>query len=105
MDSYDTSNNPEGRNQHKDCPRKNDQLIKQILTQYHHNGITDRKKISHLLKVEHGITMRSAQSTHLLPVSTKRQLVLDQLAQDPLHRCGPHLVREAIMADTGHLLM
>ncbi|KAG1758415.1 hypothetical protein EDD22DRAFT_981416 [Suillus occidentalis] len=93
-----------GRNQHKDCSRKNDQLIKQILTQYHHDGITDRKKISRLLKVEHGVTM-SAQSTHLLPVSTKRQLVLDQLAQDPLHRRGPCLVWEAIMTDMGHLLM
>ncbi|KAG2032503.1 hypothetical protein BDR03DRAFT_985638 [Suillus americanus] len=83
---------------------QNDQLIKQILTQYHHNGITDRKKISRLLKMEHGVTM-SAQSTHSLPVSTKQQLVLDQLAQDPLHHRGPRLVQEAIMADTGHLLM
>ncbi|KAG2340669.1 hypothetical protein BDR05DRAFT_950211 [Suillus weaverae] len=65
MDSYDTLNNPEGRNQHKDCPRKNDQLIKQILTQYHHDSIMDRKKISHLLKVEHGVTMREFFSPNL----------------------------------------
>jgi hypothetical protein len=37
---------------------KNDQLIQEILTQYHHDGITDRKKISHLLEAEHGVTMR-----------------------------------------------
>ncbi|KAG2063268.1 hypothetical protein BDR04DRAFT_1164010 [Suillus decipiens] len=47
-------NNPEGRNQHRHCPPKNDQLIRQILTQYHHDGITDRKKISRLLEAEHG---------------------------------------------------
>ncbi|KAG1748682.1 hypothetical protein EDB19DRAFT_1905026 [Suillus lakei] len=113
------SHNPEGRNQHIHCPPKNDKLIQQILTQYHRDGITDRKKISRLLKAEHGVTMSeatvahrrqqfgllgSAQSTHSLAGSIKRQLVLDQLAQDPLHRRGPRLVREAIMADTGHLL-
>ncbi|KAG2071082.1 hypothetical protein BDR04DRAFT_1154685 [Suillus decipiens] len=79
-------NNPEDRNQHKHCPPKNDQLIWQILTQYHCDGITDRKKISCLLEAEHGVTMSeatvtchwqqfgllgSAQSTHLLPSSTK----------------------------------
>ncbi|KAG1741481.1 uncharacterized protein EDB91DRAFT_1237141 [Suillus paluster] len=98
---------------------QNDQLIKQILTQYHRDGIMDRKKISCLLKAEHGVTMSeatvarcwqqfgllgSAQSTHSLPGPTKRQLVLNQLAQDPLHCRGPRLVCEAIMADTGHLL-
>ncbi|KAG1852177.1 hypothetical protein F4604DRAFT_1518149, partial [Suillus subluteus] len=46
----------------------------------------------------------SGQLTRLLPGSTKWQLVLDQLARDPLHRRGPRLVREAIVADTGHLL-
>jgi len=46
----------------------------------------------------------SSQLMCSLPDSTKWQLVLDQLAQDPLHRRGPRLVREAILADTGHLL-
>ncbi|KAG1845558.1 hypothetical protein F4604DRAFT_1662541 [Suillus subluteus] len=111
--------NPEGRNQHGQCPPKSDQFVQKVLTQYHHDNITNRKKISHLLKAEHGITMSEAtvsrrrqqfgllgsnQSTRSLPNSTKRQLVLDQLAQDPLHRRGPRLVREAIVADTGNLL-
>ncbi|KAJ8579873.1 hypothetical protein M405DRAFT_869891 [Rhizopogon salebrosus TDB-379] len=125
-DSFDESQppstripNPEGRNQHGQCPPKNNQLIQKILTQYHCDNITDRKKISRLLKAEHGIIMSeatvarrrrqfgllgSSQLTRSLPDSTKRQLVLDQLAQDPLHRRGPRLVREAIVADTGNLL-
>lgn len=37
---------------------KNDQFIQKVLTQYHYDNITNRKKISHLLKAEHGITMR-----------------------------------------------
>ncbi|OAX30661.1 hypothetical protein K503DRAFT_191331 [Rhizopogon vinicolor AM-OR11-026] len=91
-----TPNNPEGRNQRKRCliAPKNDQSIQQILAQYHRDGITDREKISRLLKAEHGVTMSeatvarrrqqfgllgSAQSTYSLPGSTKRQLVLDQL--------------------------
>ncbi|KAG1859675.1 hypothetical protein F4604DRAFT_1588966 [Suillus subluteus] len=99
--------------------QKNDPFIWQILTQYHHDNITNRTKISCLLQAEHGIIMseatvvqhrqqfgllESGQLTCSLPGSTKRQLVLDQLAQDPLHHCGPHLVQEAIVADTGHLL-
>jgi len=37
---------------------KNDQFIQKILTQYHCDNLTDRKKISRLLKAEHGIIMR-----------------------------------------------
>ncbi|KAG1880083.1 hypothetical protein F4604DRAFT_1578883 [Suillus subluteus] len=107
--------NPEGKNQYQHCSSRNDSLIQQILTQYHRDNITNRAKISHLLEAEHSITMSEAtvaqcrkqfgllgsgQLTRLLPDSTKQQLVLDQLAQDPLHHCGPCLVREAIMADT-----
>lgn len=111
--------NPEGKNQYQHCPRKNDPFIRQILTQYHRDNNTNRTKISRLLQAEHGIVMSEAtvarrrqqfgllgsgQLTRSLPGSTKRQLVLDQLARDPLHRRGPRLVREAIVADTGHLL-
>ncbi|KAG1844733.1 hypothetical protein C8R48DRAFT_617819 [Suillus tomentosus] len=111
--------NPEGKNQYQHCPRKNDPFIQRILTQYHHDNITNRSKISRLLQAEHGIVMSEAtvarcrqqfgllgsgQLTRLLPQSIKPQLVLDQLARDPLHHCGPRLVREAIVADTGNLL-
>ncbi|KIK32618.1 hypothetical protein CY34DRAFT_18913 [Suillus luteus UH-Slu-Lm8-n1] len=111
--------NPEGKNQYQHCPRKNDPFLQKILTQYHHDNITNRSKISRLLQAEHGIVMSEAtvarrrqqfgllgsgQLTRLLPRSIKRQLVLDQLARDPLHRRGPRLVREAIVADTGNLL-
>ncbi|KAG2144454.1 uncharacterized protein EDB93DRAFT_1251690 [Suillus bovinus] len=97
----------------------NDPFLWKILTQYHHDNITNRSKISCLLQAEHGIVMSEAtvvrrrqqfgllgsgQLTCLLPRSIKQQLVLDQLAQDPLHRRGPHLVREAIVVDTGNLL-
>jgi hypothetical protein len=37
---------------------KDNQFIQKILTQYHCDNITDRKKISRLLKAEHGIIMR-----------------------------------------------
>jgi len=79
LEGDDTSThvpNPEGRNQHQHCREqrhlnllhfidlyivtapKSDQFIQQIITQYHRDNITDRKKISRLLKAEHGITMR-----------------------------------------------
>ncbi|KAG2068314.1 hypothetical protein BDR04DRAFT_1024888, partial [Suillus decipiens] len=99
--------NPKGKNQYQHCSSKNDRLIQQILTQCHCDNITNRAKISHLLEAEHGITMSEAtvarcwkqfgllgsgQLTCSLPDSTRWQLVLDQLAQDPLHRHSPCLV-------------
>ncbi|KAG2140218.1 uncharacterized protein EDB93DRAFT_1241888 [Suillus bovinus] len=116
--------NPEGKNQYQHCPLirywvVTDPFLQKILTQYHHDNITNRSKISRLLQAEHGIVMSEAtvarcqqqfgllgsgQLTCLLPWSIKRQLVLDQLARDPLHCRGPRLVREAIVADTGNLL-
>jgi hypothetical protein len=68
--------NPTGKNQHTDCracwivsnrcilltakpiASKGDSHVKEILTEYHRRGITDRVMISELLLVEHGIKMR-----------------------------------------------
>jgi hypothetical protein len=43
----------------------------------------------------------SRTATRDTPTSTKRQLVLDQMAKDPTSRKGPRLIREAIMFDSG----
>ncbi|KAF9229380.1 hypothetical protein BS17DRAFT_805109 [Gyrodon lividus] len=98
--------NPKGKNQHKDCSSKDDPRINRLLS-------------IQMLQAEHGIHMSeatvsrwrkdlglmgSSKITCSLPESMKRQLVLDQLAQDPLSRHGPRLVWEAIVAETGFLL-
>lgn len=43
----------------------------------------------------------SSVSTARLADKEKMQLVLDQMAQDPLSRQGPNSVREGILFDTG----
>ncbi|EGO28876.1 hypothetical protein SERLADRAFT_366542 [Serpula lacrymans var. lacrymans S7.9] len=47
----------------------------------------------------------STNTTKALTVLQKRQLVMDQLAQDPLNCCGPCIICEAIVAETGYLLI
>ncbi|KAH7902877.1 hypothetical protein BJ138DRAFT_976169, partial [Hygrophoropsis aurantiaca] len=111
--------NPKGTNQHKLCPPTDDERVADILRAYHRRNISDRKLISKLLRAEHKIVMSEATvarrkkklglngsrlTTSALPESTKRQLVLDQLAKDPLNRRGPRLVKEAIAATSGQHL-
>ena len=43
----------------------------------------------------------SGLTTKKMPNEVKRQLVLDQIADDPMSRQGPKLVRESIMRSTG----
>ncbi|KIJ48438.1 hypothetical protein M422DRAFT_247775 [Sphaerobolus stellatus SS14] len=122
-DSNDTTSslnpfnrNPKGKNQHMHCPPKKDQTIIDILIEYQRRNITNRKTISELLFAEHGIHMSvatvarrrkeaglkaSGAITNSLPATVKQQLVLDQMAADPLSRRGPRTVREAIVNATG----
>ncbi|EGN91665.1 hypothetical protein SERLA73DRAFT_157463 [Serpula lacrymans var. lacrymans S7.3] len=119
-----------GQNQYKNCRiyiafmmmegPKDDQHVNAILTQYHHDNITGRKLISKLLASEHGISMSEAtvarrrlqlgllgstNTIKALTVLQKRQLVMDQLAQDPLNCCGPCIICEAIVAETEMVLL
>ncbi|KAG1736188.1 hypothetical protein EDB19DRAFT_1896103 [Suillus lakei] len=113
------STNPSGRNQHKDCSPKGDHKVADLLCEYHWRNISDHKLISKLLQAEHSIKMSEATVAHcrrelglfgscstaaLLPEVTKCQLVLDQLADDPSGRCGPHIVKELIANKTGVML-
>ncbi|KAF8495823.1 hypothetical protein JB92DRAFT_3099800 [Gautieria morchelliformis] len=108
--------NPEGRNQHKDCSAPDDERINALLVEYHQRGHVSGKQISKLLWAEHGIKMSRATvdrrrsalelkssgiTTSSLPVMVKRQLVLDQMAQDPTCRRGPKLLVEAIAREHG----
>ncbi|KAG1871660.1 hypothetical protein F4604DRAFT_1881097 [Suillus subluteus] len=98
---------------------KGDHKVADLLYEYHRRNISDRKLISKLLQAEHGIKMSEATvarrrrelglfDSHLtaaqLPKVTKRQLMLDQLADDPSGRCGPRVVKELIVNKTGVML-
>jgi len=108
--------NPNGNNQHKDCPSSDDGRVADILREYHRRNITDKKLISKLLLAEHGIHMSAATVTRrrrflglhgsrttsrTLPVTTKRQLILDQMAKDPTRRQGPDSIKERIAFEQG----
>ncbi|RDB20146.1 hypothetical protein Hypma_013119 [Hypsizygus marmoreus] len=110
------NNNPRGKNQHKDCPPSDDPRVPELLRAYQRKGIFDRKRISSLLRSEHGIKMSestvarrrrelglrgSGRTTQELPDSVKRQLVLDQLAKDPTGKIGAATVKTRIFRDTG----
>ena len=43
----------------------------------------------------------SGATTRDMPLSQKRQLVLDQLANDPSSQKGPRMIKELITHDTG----
>lgn len=43
----------------------------------------------------------SGATTQEMPLPEKRQLVLDELAKDPLGRKGPEAIKEAISLNTG----
>ncbi|GJJ10097.1 hypothetical protein Clacol_004323 [Clathrus columnatus] len=107
--------NPTGHNQYQNCSPRDDPVVSSYLIEYHRHGITNRKAISQLLNADHGITMSevtvarrrkqlnlyaSGHTTQFLSGTTKRQLVLDQLAVDPTNRQGPKIIREAIANST-----
>ncbi|KAJ7592636.1 hypothetical protein C8J56DRAFT_929099 [Mycena floridula] len=110
------NNNPTGINQYKDCAPQDCERTKAALWKYHRAGITDKHKISALLKADHDITLSASSVTRRkkdwgikgsrvtmneLPETTKRQLVLDQMAQDPAGNRGPRTVKEGIARQTG----
>ncbi|KAF5318561.1 hypothetical protein D9619_010793 [Psilocybe cf. subviscida] len=110
------SNNPTGRNQHKDCPSKDDNDVNEIITRYHREGITGRELISELLREKHGIHMSQAtvarrfralglkgagKTTKELPEEEGRQLVADQMALDPSRHQGAVTIRESLAQRTG----
>ncbi|KAM5544110.1 hypothetical protein V8D89_002296 [Ganoderma adspersum] len=108
--------NPQGNNQHKDCPPKGDPALEAALREYQRRNVTSKETIKHLLYAEHGIKISTASitrrrkelglqgskgTTRAMPESTKRQLVLDQLEKHPMGGLGPRRVKEAIANDTG----
>ncbi|KAF9463663.1 hypothetical protein BDZ94DRAFT_1163569, partial [Collybia nuda] len=110
------NNNPKGKNQHKDCPPSDDPRIPEILTAYHRRNITDRKRLSKLLRDDHGIIMSestiarrkrelglraSGRTTSELADSVKRQLVKDQMDKDRTGRIGAKTVKLRIFEETG----
>ncbi|GLB37945.1 hypothetical protein LshimejAT787_0409960 [Lyophyllum shimeji] len=114
-----SNNNPTGINQFKDCPKSDDTRVEEIMRDYDRRGIVSKKLISAMLLAEHGIKMSprtvtrrrrdykllgAGATTRALPLPVKRQLVLDQLAQDPMSRQGPKTVIEGIALATGHHL-
>ena len=46
--------------------------------------------------------LSSGQTTKILSETYKRQLVLDQLAKDPLMRKAPDTIKENIRMETGY---
>ncbi|KIJ36436.1 hypothetical protein M422DRAFT_179437 [Sphaerobolus stellatus SS14] len=116
VDNNDHNRNPEGKNQHPDCPQADDESIYQILLQYHRQGVTNKTTLSKLLKTAHNITMSpttvarhlrrfnlrsSALTTRTLPESVRRQLILDELDKDPRSQKGPATIKDSIREATG----
>ncbi|KAF5386057.1 hypothetical protein D9615_002423 [Tricholomella constricta] len=114
--STKSNNNPSGINQYKQCPPKDDPHTAAALQDYFKRNITNRKMISELLWTDHKIQLSEAsvarrckqlglfgsgKTTREMSESDKRQLVLDQMSQDPTGRRGPRLTREAIIFNTG----
>ncbi|TFK78072.1 hypothetical protein K466DRAFT_507789, partial [Polyporus arcularius HHB13444] len=108
--------NPEGRNQHKNCPSKDDPVLEQALQDYQRRNITSKEQIQALLLAEHGISIGTATitrrrkllglkgsgaTTRALPETEKRQLILDQMAKHPTRGLGPRRMKEAIALDSG----
>ncbi|KAF9487145.1 hypothetical protein BDN71DRAFT_1405132, partial [Pleurotus eryngii] len=109
------NNNPTGINQYKECPPKGDIHIAEILRDCHRQG-WGRTRISDFLEKTHKVKMSpttvqrrmtalglfgSSVATARLPDEVKMQLILDQMARDPLSRQGPNSVKEGILFDTG----
>ncbi|KIJ43461.1 hypothetical protein M422DRAFT_240130 [Sphaerobolus stellatus SS14] len=110
------AHNPQGKNQYRHCPSKDDQHVKELIFKYDREGIKSPKIISEMLLKEHNIEMRprtvsrrkkdygllnSHKTTTTLPETFKRQLVVDQLERDPGRRQGPTLIKEGIRMRTG----
>ncbi|KAF9474800.1 hypothetical protein BDN70DRAFT_815066 [Pholiota conissans] len=108
--------NPKGKNQYQDCPPADDDDVSKALVEYHDRGITSAKTILALLKADLDVTISratlfrrketlnihgSGRTTRDLPDTVKRQLVLDELREDPLSRMGPDMLRESILDRTG----
>ncbi|KAH9884127.1 hypothetical protein C8Q73DRAFT_749482 [Cubamyces lactineus] len=111
--------NPQGRNQHRECPSKDDPRVEAALRDYQRRNISDKELIRELLEKEYGIKMSTATivrrrkqygiqasgaTTRNMPVTQKRQLILDQMAKHPTRGVGPRRIKEAIAADTGYQL-
>ncbi|KAH7909614.1 hypothetical protein BJ138DRAFT_1066761 [Hygrophoropsis aurantiaca] len=108
--------NPTGRNQHKDCPPKNDSHVTELLYDYQRREIFDKRKISKLLLEEHGIKLSessvarrrrdlslyaSGVTTRQLPENVKRQLIYTQMARDTSKKLGPRMIKQLIARETG----
>ncbi|KAH7929971.1 hypothetical protein BV22DRAFT_1001718 [Leucogyrophana mollusca] len=108
--------NPTGRNQHKDCPPKNDNHVTQLLYEYQRREVFDKRKISQLLLEEHGIKLSessvarrrralglyaSGVTTRQLPENVKRQLIFTQMAKDTSKKLGPRMIKQIIARETG----
>ncbi|KAJ3782569.1 hypothetical protein GGU10DRAFT_396781 [Lentinula aff. detonsa] len=109
------SNNRFGKNQHKNSDLSkapiNDERVHTALLEYHRRNITNKETISKLLKIEHGITLApssvtrrkkhwsiqgSSATTQSMPDLDKRQLVLDEMANDPNGKRGPRVIKEIL---------
>ncbi|KAJ3994232.1 hypothetical protein F5050DRAFT_1800803 [Lentinula boryana] len=105
------TNNRFGKNQHKNCPPISDERVHAALLEYHRRNITNKETISKLLKIEHGITLvpssvtrrkkhwsiqGSSATTQSMPDLDKRQLVLDEMANDPNGKRGLRVIKEIL---------
>ncbi|KJA17762.1 hypothetical protein HYPSUDRAFT_191733 [Hypholoma sublateritium FD-334 SS-4] len=108
--------NPTGKNQYINCPQPGDEVVAKALQDYHDRGITSVPKIRQLLLADYGIKMQdrtifqrrkilgikaSGATTRSLPDTVKRQLVLDELREDPGGQLGPRMIKKRILERTG----
>ncbi|KAF5335934.1 hypothetical protein D9611_006241 [Ephemerocybe angulata] len=109
------TNNPDGKNQYKDCPSKGDLKTAELLRDYHHAGKTNRDLVSNLLRRDHGISMSpatvarrwkamalvgSTATTRDMAPEVRRQYVADACAKDPAARQGVGSIRENVRLDS-----
>ncbi|KAF9027086.1 hypothetical protein BDZ89DRAFT_882028, partial [Hymenopellis radicata] len=108
--------NPTGRNQHSHCPPPDDERVIAAIREYQTRNITSNQEISRRLQRDHSIIISAKsiqrrrkqsgilgprQAAKAIPEDTQRQMVLDQMANDPLSNRGPRVVQENISGDTG----
>ncbi|KZT13141.1 uncharacterized protein LAESUDRAFT_690342 [Laetiporus sulphureus 93-53] len=110
------NHNPTGKNQHGEKLKADDPVLKEALEKYHHERLTDSKKIAKRLAAEYQIHMSwytvrrrrkelglmgSGVTTKALPLHERTQLVVSQMDKDPARHQGKDTIMRKIAFEHG----
>ncbi|KAH7909728.1 hypothetical protein BJ138DRAFT_1114711 [Hygrophoropsis aurantiaca] len=108
--------NPNGRNQHGEVLKANDETLANALKQYHREDMSCNKKISQRLLADYQITMGewtvkrrrkelgltgSGVTTKAMPRQEAKQLVVSQMDKDPNRRHGVRTIKHKVAFQNG----